>query len=198
MKNIYVLYNNKFLGNKNQASAAAQALKNKLAESKLEVKIIELDEDKLSETQLKEFTSTDTIIGAGVHGLMTVAKIKSAHPGPGKPVTVLTGHQYFSEFKTLSADSYPDIIGIPQQTLTEEQIAQFKKNSIFVPLMGVPHNVTEQNIQADLKNFKASPPPLTGKFPVGIIFGEMRLTWKRHYKIFYSRGRSQQSQFYNR
>lgn len=166
-KEIIALFDKDFLGDKNQSTAVAQALI-KLTESS-EAKVIELDEADLSEQKISELTNNHIVIAAGAHGLAAIAKIKSASHST-KPVTILTAHQYLGELNTLPIGHFPDIIGLPTQTLEEKQKTYLEKNTLFISLTGVPHNVTTQSIEEDVKAFK-NPPDLKDKTPVGIILG---------------------------
>lgn len=167
LRNIYVLTNAKYVGDKNQSNGVVDALERKL--KPLEVKRIECDEGTLSEN-LKEFTANDVVISAGEHGLQAVKKIKNTLPHSSQPITILTGHEFFPEFKKLEKGHYPNIVALPNGALEKHEIELLNENSIYLPLIGVPHQVTEENVNKDLRGFN-NPPELSGKFPVGIILG---------------------------
>ena len=167
LRNVYVLTNSKFVGDKNQSIGVVSALTRKL--KPLEIKLIELDEEKLTESEINKFIPNDLVIAAGDHGVQAIKKINTVLPA-SHPISILTGHQFFSEFKTLESKHYPTITGFPQVVLAKEEMDILKKNSIFVSLVGVPHQVTPETVNQDLKAFE-SPPNLSGKVPIGIILG---------------------------
>ncbi len=185
LRNVYVLSNSGFLGDKNQCGGVVSALGRKLKSHPIKFNTIDCDEDKLSETKIQEFTENDIVIAAGAHGLQAIERIKTTLPLSHHPVTILTGHQFFPEFKKLETRYYPDIVGLPRATLDENEVKLLTKHSKFIPLIGVPHHVTEESVAQDLKEFK-NPPDLSEKFPVGIILAGDAPDHKSNSKKFFT------------
>lgn len=159
---ITILYNDDFLGDKNQSRGVSKSLSNLLRKKGQEV---ENEETKESEFQFeKTQKEKQIIITSGVHGFLKATEIKEIDE---KSYIIWTGHQHFKELDTIT--HFPDIIALPKDTLSAEQETRFNKHCTFIRMHGVPHTVDEETVKDKAEKFTGEIPDLRNKLVVGIM-----------------------------
>ena len=144
----YVGDNNQLLGIKMSISIDADCIS--IPEQDFNVDILE---------------DNDVVLLAGNHGLNQIERIKGTHK---KTLVVWSGHQFFNEFKTLSA--WPDLVALPKSACTPELHQLIPKYSTLIETDGVAHAINETTINADLTQFQGTLPDVASySTAVGII-----------------------------